>query len=263
MWTDKNGVMRSALLRDTSSELGRFCYTCHGRTAQGADTNVEEGVYEARGSGAAFGEPGKPLNGGVWGPWKTPTFQPPDVGSSGRTIMSCDVCHNVHGSSNARLLQDTVLGVPKGGYDAADNPTPYVWFAEKGYPTEGFRKHVDYVAQGYEPTYTEVRHAIPPDDDPAKGLSGWCETCHDFSGPTTHFHPYNVPLSNWPGPPLAFDTYPHPIAHPLSAGQDGSTLVNTLSDWLECTSCHTVHNGHGNNTQPTTYPSICQECHNF
>jgi hypothetical protein len=48
-WTDTtlpNGQEHSALLVTSATEKWQFCYACHDATSQGADTNVQQGIYE-------------------------------------------------------------------------------------------------------------------------------------------------------------------------------------------------------------------------
>jgi hypothetical protein len=268
-WTDNRGQVRSALLINASARTtGEFCYTCHGTSSQGADTNVEDGVYEARSSSGAYGEPGQPLNSGPWGGWTTPLMTASNVRAAklkaARITMDCSVCHDVHGTSNFRLLKAKVLGNDVGGYDSNDDPTPFVIAAEKGFPVGGFRLHEDSVAAGYQPDYTTPKHAKAPDEDPAKGISGWCGSCHTFPAGSSHFHPVNVPLSNWTGlPALRISDNPLPLAHDPSEGAGGADVINTASDWIDCTTCHIAHTPHGNTSSPTRYPGVCETCHNF
>ncbi len=120
------------------------------------------------------------------------------------SVMDCAACHDPHGSSNYRILKDTVNSVAVGGYDdltnAVDpNPNPYVISNELGYPIytdpdtltgpPGFRLHRNYgdldgdgttEAGDYQPNYTEAMYArsetSPVTTD--AGLSGWCAACH-------------------------------------------------------------------------------------
>ena len=268
-WTNNFGEQRTALLNTSASQVGKFCYTCHGESAQGADTNVEGGVYEARASEGAYGEPGQALNGGAWGGWVTPAMNTSNAhagtGVAAKTTMECNVCHDVHGSSNYRLLKAKVLDENVGGYDEAGNPTPYVISAEQGAPSGGFRLHVNYVADGYVPSYTTPKNAKAPAGDTSKAISGWCTSCHKFGGGSTHFHPFNVPLSSWSGSPaLVIAGNPLPVAHDPSEGAGGATPAVTDTDWIVCTTCHVAHVPHGNSGATSTqYPSLCETCHNF
>ena len=59
-WTKTDSTTGSALLLSTASEIYQFCYTCHDAVSEGADTNVETGIYE----GTLYGDQLDPLNGG-------------------------------------------------------------------------------------------------------------------------------------------------------------------------------------------------------
>jgi hypothetical protein len=60
-WQDSAaGDNHSALLVTSATEMWQFCYACHDATSQGADTNVQQGIYE----GSLYGEQDGLLNGG-------------------------------------------------------------------------------------------------------------------------------------------------------------------------------------------------------
>jgi predicted CXXCH cytochrome family protein len=297
---------RSALLIGNATSIQEFCYTCHGANAQGADTNVELGVYEDQSlasygrwgvDGAPlisgpFGRPGVALDGedpdetydwtgklvtsahpsgpGEWPAWgggsigvTAGVFPQYDasigLAGNGETAVKvgCDGCHDVHGTSNYRLLKNEVYGVNVGGYSGAV-PTPFVSSVETGYPSGGFAKGTDYVAAGYQPNYTTPNYAKP--SDPRKGMSGWCVGCHTYymgelnvsdtqrytvySGveATQHRHPVNVPLSNFDGGGTdvsAESTTNAAMQLPLAHGANGDG--NETDDWLDCLTCHTAH----------------------
>lgn len=332
-WVDGNNQTRSALLLGSYTELYQFCLTCHGASAQGADTNVEEGVYEVRASAGAYGTANAPLIsgpfgvpsptpdvngnyytmdyagrrvtskhdyfGGSWGAYGGGVYGTtastawtgsvvPSIGVGSALIkMDCGTCHDVHGSSNYRLLKDEVYGVATGGYDGAGNPTPFVISAERGFPVGGFRLHEDAIAAGYQPNYTSPRYARPPTStvSPAapdfyRGMSGWCVGCHTFymgerGGATNsiastytadtffgnvvrHRHPINVPMSNFAGPrSLVVTTNPLPLAHDAATERNNVNLANTSGDWIECLTCHSAHGstaimtGYANVMDPT------------
>ena len=44
----------------SATEMWQFCYACHDATSQGADTNVQTGIYE----GTLYGTQNGSLNGG-------------------------------------------------------------------------------------------------------------------------------------------------------------------------------------------------------
>jgi hypothetical protein len=60
-WTEATSqTQHSALLVTSATLLYEFCYACHDATSQGADTNVQEGIYE----GTLYGDQNQTLNGG-------------------------------------------------------------------------------------------------------------------------------------------------------------------------------------------------------
>lgn len=203
-WTRTDGTQGSALLMSTANEVYQFCYTCHDAVGLGADTNVEEGIYEGTLPGNTMG--GR-LNAGGFDSGLFPTSHMYTGASwfayGGSTdadllgglsdgepqiVMSCTSCHDVHGSSNYRLLKDVVNGRVVGGYDdtapgfSAENPmpTPWVVSAEPGYPAMGWLLHEPGASQvaTYQPSYTRPLHAKPPANNPSRGISGWCAACH-------------------------------------------------------------------------------------
>lgn len=216
-WQDTALNDHSALLVSSATEMWQFCYACHDATSQGADTNVQEGIYE----GTLYGDQFEILNGGgfesldtstvtsthmykgaSWGAYgggltgagavgATGQIAGADVGESVPIKMDCATCHDPHGSSNYRILKSYVNGNYVGGYQpSADpaNPVPdgFVSSVEPGFPADGFRLHTDVGA--YTPNYTTPMYAKGYDRDPVtglatglnndKGMSGWCSGCH-------------------------------------------------------------------------------------
>ncbi|KAF0208806.1 MAG: hypothetical protein FD171_447 [Actinobacteria bacterium] len=294
-WTRNDGSTGgSALLLGTSTSTDDFCYTCHGTAMLGADTNVFDGKFEAD---SGLNSAGQNLNGGGFNPAMFPTQHYPNNttwvayggGTTGRSgiistggeqvVIGCTVCHDVHGSSNYRLLKDVVNGVTVGGYTGDSyNPTPTPWVisSEPGYPTTGWLLHEPGGVQvaGYTPDYTDARYAKAPGLDQTKGISGWCASCHTqyntwssmgtsrtasvydsndgFGLVTRHRHPVNVPLSNYQGArSLVITAGVLPLAHDNAA--DYSGLKNTSSDWIDCLTCHV---GHGSSALMTGYAAV-------
>jgi hypothetical protein len=127
-WTDNGGDTRSALLISTAETGDEFCYTCHGSAALGADTNVWDGIFESDdgdfSSDEVYNDAGEALNGGGFNPALFPTQHYPGgatwvawgAGFDGRdgvismggekVVISCASCHDTHGTSNYRLLND-------------------------------------------------------------------------------------------------------------------------------------------------------------
>jgi len=322
---------KSALLVSNATRIKDFCYACHDNTSQGAETDVQDGVY----GGTNWGTNGAALNGGgfdnangapttsthmvgwdgvnldKWGAYgggpagvpATMTAASLSVEASGNLSlldgdymigagnyipMDCTACHDPHGSSNYRLLKDVVNGNPVGGYegnfssDPDPNPTPYVVSAEVGYPTNGFRLHVDVAAAGYQPDYTKPQYAKAPDGNPNKGMSGWCAGCHttyntwDYRATDTsdltlqkkstaynsgdgwgvqnrHRHPINSELANFNGQRELVVASGLPLDNDLS--ESGDTTA-TASDWIECLTCHYAH---GTNATMTGFANVASD----
>ena len=195
-WTDSTVAQEqhSALLVTSATEMWQFCYACHDATSQGADTNVQQGIYE----GTLYGTQGDLLNGGgfeelggvpvtsthmykgsSWGAYgggyagTGSTFaadysdagQGPDafMNGTGNSIkMDCATCHDPHGSPNYRVLKTVVNGNPVGEYAPTANPADpdpdgFVSSVEPGWPVNGFRLHTAYPA--YTPNYTTAMYA--------------------------------------------------------------------------------------------------------
>ncbi len=275
-WTNNDGEQRSALLLSTATELYEFCFTCHGQAAAGADTNVVDGIYE----GTDYGTTGMMLNSGAfgdhvvgqnkhtfngssWGAWgggDTGRDGIISTGHGGLIAMSCGSCHDVHGSSNYRLLKDIVNGVTVGGYTEPTPgdfvPDPYVISNEPGYPEDGWLLHEPGAAQmaGYEPNYTMPMYAKAPAQDPTRGISAWCAACHtqyhrddlaissvydanDGFGYTMRYrHPVNVELANYKGPRSLIIT-----DQVLPLAQDSFSTTGSETDWIDCLTCHRAH----------------------
>lgn len=228
-WTDSADNTHTALLVSNATNMKEFCYACHGDGAPGASTNVEGGVFDGGPSGASGDTKGVSYNGGVLvayetlSSWNTtlngggfvrmgsggnavtslhdmeagaltdPLWGAGNTAPSG-TNLTCTSCHDPHGSTNYRLLNDQLqhssisgggLAVV-GGYDTSGSPKPYVVSAEVGYPDEGWKRHQAGITQmaGYKPNYTTAQYAYPTTAQrslwPGKevSMSGWCAGCH-------------------------------------------------------------------------------------
>jgi predicted CXXCH cytochrome family protein len=105
--------------------------------------------------------------------------------------LDCTSCHDPHGTSNYRLLKGSVNGVTVGGYDANDNPAPFVLSNEIGYPLPnvypwngngGWSKHSNGAIEmaNYRPNYTDTTGTpiVNWFGGPTKSLSVWCSACH-------------------------------------------------------------------------------------
>jgi hypothetical protein len=198
-WADNTPAANthSALLVSNATQIYEFCYACHDDSGQGADTNVQSGIYD----GSLYGTHNAALNGGgfdavggdltkpitsthmiagSWGAYGGGQSSMGTVGATGDIIgqqvgagntieMTCASCHDPHGSSNYRLLKDVVNGNTVGGYPDGVNPAPFVSSDETGYPNGtdgtivGWLKHDAGHAQmvGYTPNYTTPMYAKP------------------------------------------------------------------------------------------------------
>jgi len=153
-WQDTTGGDHAALLVSSATEMWQFCYACHDATSQGAETNVQQGIYE----GTLYGTNGGILNGGgfesldqtattsthmykgsSWGAYGGGYFgtgvqftsspsnagqgsggnptSPSFMNGTGNAIkMDCSTCHDPHGSPNYRILRTQVNGNLVGQY---------------------------------------------------------------------------------------------------------------------------------------------------
>ncbi|MBI5231483.1 MAG: cytochrome c3 family protein [Coriobacteriales bacterium] len=210
-WEDTSAEKHSALLVSSATTMQEFCYACHDATSQGADTNVEQGIYE----GTLYGANGATLNGGgieevdglgatsthivsgaSWGAYgggyrgqgatgADGQIPGENQGESQQIAMDCATCHDPHGSANYRILKASVFGNPVGGYvggGADPDPDGFVSSTETGWPDGGFRLHTAYPA--YQPNYTTPMYAkgynmaAGNTENVNKGMSGWCAGCH-------------------------------------------------------------------------------------
>jgi predicted CXXCH cytochrome family protein len=218
---------RSALLVSSASTMQEFCFACHGDAAPGASTNVETGIFDSGPSGeegVALGGAilyqtnstfNAQLNGGAFsgmtsmhdmdkGSVTDPMWGAGTSAPAG-TDLSCISCHDVHGSSNYRLLKDRVNNVTVGGYNISDDPQGYVFSSEEGYPsvaTGGWMKHTAGAAQmvAYRPNYTAEQYLFEPSTGAgiasARSMSTWCSACHEEYDNQTSAYDYGDYESN-------------------------------------------------------------------
>ncbi len=208
-WKDAGGNNHSALLISDASSMQEFCNACHGDAAPGAATNVVSGVFDSgplSSAGAATNSTfDGPLNGGGFvsmpatngvgftasssmhdmekGTLTDPMWGAGNTAPAG-TNLTCTSCHDPHGSSNYRILKDSVNGVRVGGY-ALDGvtPQPYVFSSEEGYPANGWLKHEAGASQmaTYYPNYTSAEYQFKLASTYSVGnrsISNWCSACH-------------------------------------------------------------------------------------
>ena len=189
--------------------------------------------------------------------------------------LTCTNCHDPHGSSNYRLLKDSVNGVTVGGY-TGDVPNAVVFSTETGYDDVvaegGWLKHEDGQAQvgAYRPNYTSGSSQIMA-GTAGDSLSAWCAACHsqydDRSGAydylayegsasggvgseNRHRHPVDIPLGPLmvDGGHASLQTVPQPNAE--TTGLDRRIPLEVLPGAgtvrqynIGCLTCHYAHGG--------------------
>jgi len=181
------------LLADTSQQA--LCFSCHGSTATGADTNVEDGVYEERASGGQYGNVGEGLRGGgftnalmdpdmdqtiasasvtskhnvgeagtIWGNGDT------GAGKTGVTLQ-CGSCHNPHGFADQDIYR--IL---------RPRPTDSGATSDVVVPDEETKKYNVEYWSGSPTILVGYRDPMADDwmgDDRDLRLAEWCAQCHE------------------------------------------------------------------------------------
>jgi predicted CXXCH cytochrome family protein len=189
------------LLAETSQQA--LCFSCHGSTATGADTNVEDGVYENRASGGDYGTVGAGLRGGGFAYAKmdpdmngsvisatvTSKHNVGEVGTiwgngnagsgAGKTgvTLECGSCHNPHGFADQdryRILRP----IPEDS-----DATTQVNVDDEGTKVYTVQYWVD--SGGHEPggqTFLQYYRDLRANHWMADGrdlqLAEWCAQCH-------------------------------------------------------------------------------------
>jgi len=296
------GGNTNALLVGSASTMLEFCYACHGDSAPGAATNVQSGIFDSGPSTASMaatssGQPyqtastlNKPLNGGGFSlaakDWnwevgatavynnvtsshsmeRTSVLWGAGNGSDQTTYLICTSCHDPHGSSNYRLLKDTVNGQAVGGYNSIDSvggtaPDAFVYGNETGYPTTsegGWKKGPDGAAQMalYKPNYTGGTALVKGTLD--KSMSAWCAACHTGYNHTSD-DPGTKDYGSYESTVGAMVRHRHPVDIPLTAGDaiiqtkamefvldkriplEAGGGATYRSDYIGCLTCHLAH----------------------
>jgi len=149
---------------------------------------------------------------------------------AGQTMdLTCTNCHDPHGSSNYRLLKDSVNGNAVGGYTDAGDPNGMVFSTEIGYDDvyadNGWLKHEAGQAQvaNYRPNYTsgssQIRSGIA-----GASLSAWCSGCHEEYDEQSSAYDYGAYESGFAGGALVGNETRH--RHPVDITlQQGDTIL--------------------------------------
>jgi predicted CXXCH cytochrome family protein len=209
-WTtnDANQSQRSALLVSNARTISDFCTVCHGNDAPGASTNVMSGVFDSGPSASIDGD-----TGGAVGLYQTNSSFDATLNAGGFMTMggesvtsihnmelqtgtdptwgrgmaftganlTCSDCHDPHGSTNYRLLRDTVNSVTVGGWNEDGDPNPWVISNEENYPVDGWLRGDAGAAQMevYRPNYTAPEYALMSQaGGTLRSFAGWCSACH-------------------------------------------------------------------------------------
>ncbi|RME44008.1 MAG: hypothetical protein D6796_12330 [Caldilineae bacterium] len=220
-----------------------LCITCHGSAGAGANTNVEDGFYlSSRDDAAANGDVGaantpdnSPLLGGGFVNYKgaavTSSHDPTGVQTdawgngvdrgtaaalAGGEALSCASCHDPHGSSNYRILKETVNGnaVVVAQVDEG---------AAKDYDTEQWGAGQSNICAACHQSYHETAANVGSDN------TAWA---YDY-GAGTYTHRIDMPFTYGAN------------ANPETVGLGGYTLPLAESGTNNTVVCQTCHLPHG------------------
>lgn len=186
--------------------------------------------------------------------------------------FTCTSCHDPHGSTNYRLLRESLPGGAVGGFNAAGQPDPFVISSEEGFPVLGWLRGEAGAAQmaAYRPNYTAPQYRNRGRID--RGISAWCAGCHErydergtawnyegflgaggaagsFSNQVGeqvfHRHPVNVGVGRFPSSSLSREPVIDTLI-PLERTMAAAAQTTTQSTWgygdmIGCLTCHRAH----------------------
>ena len=147
---------------------------------------------------------------------------------AGNTMaLTCTNCHDPHGSSNYRLLKDSVNGNTVGGYSPTGVPNGMVFSTEQGYAAVyadgGWLKHApgQFQVSNYRPNYTSGSSQIRS-GSLGSSLSAWCSACHEQYDDQTSAYDYTPYESGFPGGATVGNQtrHRHPVDISMQQGDD-------------------------------------------
>ena len=254
------------------SSVPALCFTCHGASAAGADTNVTDGIYE----GTAYGTQNAPLLGGGFTNYKgvgvssthsvTGAYLPAwGAGTIWGSTYDCAGCHNAEsglvwpGAPTWGISPGALLAFPGRGQNVTMPLTCtschdphggrnyrilqqrlHPWVTQQEDPpgyvlvTSNETGGFNPNQTGYVPNYTDANYQL--------GLGDWCTGCHA----TYHQADSGLPFNAEDGQGYV-PRYRHPMNITLGALtstlplEDPSGNGASADDQLFCLSCHFAH----------------------
>lgn len=271
------------LLLDTIPNL---CYTCHGSTGSGADTDVVDGIYLERDLDAespAEGIDNRGLKGGGFANALMDTDFDGAAASAATTSshladgstgtawgngaigsgpgvtgfgLSCTSCHDPHGGAGStggatyRILRNQPLNSGGVGYDVPDE-------GSKMYTVSNANNQ--YFGEGYPPpgggTWT-------PMESPDSELSDWCMQCHtrylatSGSGSTSSGDPIFAYRHMSEGASIGGGACLE--CHDWSLPAPPFLITTTGPEWHHYVECMTCHVAHGTSASMGGYAGIVE-----
>jgi len=274
-----------------TTPVGSMCMSCHGSTASGADTNVEDGVFTQRDpqtDDTSEGVENRGLRGGGFvntqmdtnlggvgaggGATSIHTYDAAPLGvvwgngaiGSGAGLidfaLECTNCHDPHGNGNYRILRP----IPRGSGAAGLVSVPDETAANKLYTIAD--ANGQYFGEGYTGFGNPASSSSAPVMGPYVTLSDWCSQCHtrylaDVESATTDSGD-------------GIFVYRHMTADTFNEGGDcskchGTPFVNpppiTYNDgqWRHNVECMTCHVAHGTSASMAANPTGYAEGENL